>query len=118
MTRCPVVRVYHNGDLVHAQSFSADEQWLRTGQGYCIRVFDGLTMVERFSLTPLPVHAIKDALGDTTRCTICLDAMSTALEGGLTVLHCRHAFHGPCITTWFNRGKDCCPICHERRPFA
>ena len=31
----------------------------------------------------------------------------------LTVLKCSHVYHEECITTWMNKGNNCCPICNE-----
>ncbi|OIW32538.1 hypothetical protein CONLIGDRAFT_572435, partial [Coniochaeta ligniaria NRRL 30616] len=41
-------------------------------------------------------------------CTICIDEMNVGDE--VTVLPCKHWFHGECVTLWLKE-HNTCPIC-------
>ncbi|PSR83674.1 hypothetical protein BD289DRAFT_336788, partial [Coniella lustricola] len=52
----------------------------------------------------------QEMLGDSTKaeCTICIDEMNIGDE--VTVLPCKHWFHGECVVLWLKE-HNTCPIC-------
>jgi len=44
-------------------------------------------------------------------CSICLDNNT---DDNLCITNCNHKFCEPCITNWFNQGKNSCPNCREK----
>ena len=52
--------------------------------------------------------AEQTAAGDSSSCVICMQELETGQPA--RVLHCRHAFHLPCIDDWLRR-RATCPLC-------
>ena len=45
-------------------------------------------------------------------CAICLTNDIVQLDKCIT--QCNHNFCKPCLDTWFDRGKNTCPMCRQR----
>ena len=108
-----IMNLERNGDMVYSQE-----------------EFDRIIsqIMEQNSASSAPPPAPQNAIHDlpkkkvdeemlkaegTSECSICMDAVVPGTE--VTVLPCKHWFHGTCIEIWLNQ-HNTCPQC--RRPIT
>ncbi len=61
----------------------------------------------------LPKYNIKKINGlPNFNCVICMDNLPADTYIG--VLLCNHQYHYSCITTWFSKNKNTCPLCRTK----
>jgi len=84
------------------------EELLRLEDALGGAVAHGLSVGEMLSLAVRPIDDATLAASDLGSCCIC--CCEFVAGDRLMSLHCKHAFHPECISTWL-RAKRTCPIC-------
>ena len=57
--------------------------------------------------------SVPAASADLIQCAICHEPVGADAEEAVALTPCKHTFHEACITPWFERGNETCPMCRS-----